>query len=115
MVVGYQRMFYSETCTLEFYNVINDALLARSRPVVVAAARAKVYTCTDTSIDVCDRWATVRCSVNTGISAGGTRMTISSQKGRRKDCGHVVAFLCGAWKHAVKFITEICVNPFRCR
>ena len=34
--------------TLEFYNVINDALLARSRP----AARAKVYTCTDTSIDV---------------------------------------------------------------
>ena len=55
MVVGYQRMFYSETCTLEFYNVINDALLARSRPVVVAAARAKVYTCTDTSIDVCDR------------------------------------------------------------
>ena len=45
MVVGYQRMFYSETCTLEFYNVINDALLARSRPVVVAAARAKVYTC----------------------------------------------------------------------
>lgn len=115
MVVGYQRMFYSETCTLEFYNVINDALLARSRPVVVAAARAKVYTCTDTSIDVCDRWATVRCSVNTGISAGGSRMTISSQKGRRKDCGHVVAFLCGAWKHAVKFITEICVNPFRCR
>ena len=115
MVVGYQRMFYSETCTLEFYNVINDALLARSRPVVVAAARAKVYTCTDTSIDVCDRWATVRCSVNTGISPGGSRMTISSQKGRRKDCGHVVAFLCGAWKHAVKFITEICVNPFRCR
>ena len=44
MVVGYQRMFYSETRTLEFYNVINDALLARSRPVVVAAARAKVYT-----------------------------------------------------------------------
>ena len=113
MVVGYQRMFYSETCTLEFYNVIDE--LARSRPVVVAAARAKVYTCTDTSIDVCDRWATVRCSVNTGISAGGSRMTISSQKGRRKDCGYVVAFLCGAWKHAVKFIKEICVNPFRCR
>ena len=115
MVVGYQRMFYSETRTLEFYNVINDALLARSKPVVVAAARAKVYTCTDTSIDVCDRWATVHCSVNTGISAGGSRMTISSQKGRRKDCGYVVAFLCGAWKHAVKFIKEICVNPFRCR